>query len=66
MGRAYSMDLRERVVAAVSGDGLSYREVEHGAVSNAALLVKPEPDRPHLLWFQRALCAELSASVPRW
>ena len=33
------------------------REVEHGAVADPTLLVKPEPNSPHLWWFERALCA---------
>jgi hypothetical protein len=33
-------------------------QVEHGPVANAPILVEPEPDRPDLLRFERALCTE--------
>jgi hypothetical protein len=41
------------------------RKVEQGPISEAALTVQEEPDSPNLLRLERALCTELSCSIPR-
>src|SRR5215213_7716748 len=41
------------------------REIKHRSVAEPPFAIEPEPDRPHLLRFQCALCAELPTCVPR-
>ena len=40
------------------------REVEQSEVAGSALHLEPDPDRPHVLWLQRALLPNKALFVP--